>query len=671
MYKQTRQHKSAFRFRRFCRAGWAAYSSMHREVTIGQVAVHIADRGLRKSAAVVALSLVLGQGALMAQTDDDRETRTLPEVQVTIAADTLFGSPEPAAVLSASEIRNSSVRTVSDLVALLPAVDMRQRGVGDAQADLSMRGGTFDQMILMINGINVTDAQTGHHNMDLPIDVSMVERVELLSPSQLMSRGVVAYCGAVNIVVNEEYRDRLMAEISGGSYGTANASLLGTCRLGKWTMTAAASYHRSDGYMQNTDYRHGSLFLQAVRHADNNDWHLQLGGQIKDFGSQAFYSTSYPDQFEATRTLVGSVSNVHRWGGMRSETAIYGRLHRDRFELFRDGYAAAPAWYSGHNHHLGSTAGLRSRVVAKVGTGEVLGGVDVRREGIWSNVLGNVDSSLSSPFTKSAARTGVSLFGGYRYARGSWAAQAVALGLYNTQFGPNYGFAADVQYKLTKINYHFSLSRTYRLPSFTDLYYKSVNQIANPDLNAESNMNAEIGVSVNLSPLSLIFSTYYRSGNGTIDWVRRPGEEVWYSMNHTDLDAVGVDASAVVRMDMATLRAAYSWCHIMQDAGGWISGSALDYLRHKGSLSICVEPVKGLRIKADATYRFREGFYTDADGNILSYGGVLLFGAGAEYQWHKMTLFADGFNLSGRHYRDHGGVPMPGTTFIAGVRLDL
>ena len=65
------------------------------------------------------------------------------------------------------------------------------------------------------------------------------------------------------------------------------------------------------------------------------------------------------------------------------------------------------------------------------------------------------------------------------------------------------------------------------------------------------------------------------------------------------------------------------------------------------------------------------GFYTDADGNNLSYGGVLLFGSGAEYQWHKMTLFADGFNLSGRHYRDHGGVPMPGTTFMAGVRLDL
>lgn len=670
MYKQTK-HESAFRFRRFSRAGWAAYSSMHREVTIGQVAVHIADRGLRKSAAVVALGLVLGQGALMAQTDDDRETRTLPEVQVTLAADSLFGSPEPAAVLTASEIKNSSVRTVSDLVALLPAVDMRQRGVGDVQADLSMRGGTFDQMILMLNGINITDAQTGHHNMDVPIDVSMVERVELLSPSQLMSRGVVAYCGAVNIVVCEEYRDQLMAEVSGGSYGTANASLLATHRFGKWTLTAAASYHRSDGYMQNTDYRHGSLFLQATRHDDNDDWHMQIGGQMKDFGSQAFYSTSYPDQFEATRTLVGSVANVHRWGTVRSETSLYGRLHRDRFELFRDDYAEAPAWYGGHNHHIGSLAGLRSRVVAKIGEGEVLGGVDVRREGIWSNVLGLPDSTLEEPYTKSASRTGVSLFGGYRYARGHWDAQAVALGLYNTQFGPNYGFAGDVKYRLSPLDLQFSVSRTYRLPSFTDLYYQSVNQHANPDLKAESCTNIELAASCRLSAFSFHLSAYYRSGNSTIDWVRRPDEEVWYSMNHTDLDAVGTDALASYRLSFFTFHLSYSWCHIMQDAGEWISGSALDYLRHKGRLAVCAEPLKGLKLKADATYRFRVGRYTDANGNICDYGGVLLLGAGAEYQWRWATFFVEGRNLADRQYRDHGGVPQPGATVLGGIRVSL
>ena len=267
MYKQTHNQTQAFRFRRYCRAAYAAFNSLHREVTIGCVATYIADRQLRKSVAVAAVAVVLAHGTAMAQADEERETRTLPEVQVMMAADSLFGTPEPAAVFTAEDLQHSSVRTVGDILALLPAVDVRTRGVGDVQADLSVHGGTFDQMVVMLNGINISDAQTGHHNMDLPVDVSMVERVELLTPSQMMARGVVAFSGGVNIVVCEEYRERLLAEVSGGNYGTANAALLATWRAGQWALTAAGSYHCSDGYMHNTDYRHGSLFLQAHRHA--------------------------------------------------------------------------------------------------------------------------------------------------------------------------------------------------------------------------------------------------------------------------------------------------------------------------------------------------------------------------------------------------------------------
>ena len=390
-------------------------------MTIGRVATYIADRQLRKSVAVAAVAVVLAHGTALAQADEERETRTLPEVQVMMAADSLFGTPEPAAVFTAEDLQHSSVRTVGDILALLPAVDVRTRGVGDVQADLSVHGG----------------------NMDLPVDVSMVERVELLTPSQMMARGVVAFSGGVNIVVCEEYRERLLAEVSGGSYGTANAALLATWHTGAWALTAAGSYHRSDGYMHNTDYRHGSLFLQAHRHVDCDDWQLQVGGQMKGFGGAGFYSTTYPDQYETTRTLVASAYNVHRWRTARLETALYGRLHGDRFELFRDGMVEAPAWYTGHNHHIGSTAGVRSRATVQCGRGELLGGVDVRRESIRSNVLGEPDSTLAAPYTKAASRTGLSLFGGYHLAAGRWDAQAVALGLYNTRFGLNYGFAAD------------------------------------------------------------------------------------------------------------------------------------------------------------------------------------------------------------------------------------
>ncbi len=688
MYKQThQQHASAFRFRRFSRAKWAAYSSMHREVTIGRLATRVADSSLAKTATVAATALLLMQGTTFAQSDREQETRTLQEVQIVLSADSLQGSSEPAAVLTANDFQQTTIRSIGDLVALLPGVDLRTRGAGDVQGDLSMRGGTFDQMLLLLNGVNLTDAQTGHHTMDIPIDITMVERVELLSPSQLMSRGIVGFCGAVNIVVAEEYRDRLLADVSAGSYGTVNASLLDTKTLGDWTLTATAAYHRSDGHRENTDYRHGSLFLQARRHTEGNDLHLQLGGQLKDFGSAGFYSTTYPDQFEATRTLVASATDNFRLSTFNFQFSIYGRLHRDRFELFRDGYVDdVPSWYSGHNHHLASIGGARLLATRPLGIGEVRAGAEVRREGIWSNVLGTADSTLRNPYTKSASRTSTTLFGGYGLRRGAFSAEAVALGQYNTQFGTNYGLAANAAYSVSAFNFQFSISRTFRLPTFTDLYYQSATQQANPDLGAESSTSVELSVStgkLRIGEKSIFnsqFSIYYRSGTDIIGWVRPSEEDLWLSMNHTAVDALGVDAAFNFQLSAFNFQFSYSYCHIEADHRGLLSSSAIDHLSHKAQLWASVRPVDRLCLKAGASLRHREGQYVE-DGEAQAYGTALLVDAAVEYDLlrscrqdaggPRLTLYLEGHNLLNRPWRDLGGVPQPGLTLMAGARLAL
>ena len=669
MYKKSK-HTCAFRFRRFCREGWAAYSSMHREVTIGRLAARVADCSLAKGAATAALALALSHSTSLMAQDDGRETRTLPEMQVTVSADSLFGAPEPAAVLSAQQLQQSSVRTVGDILAMLPGVDVRTRGVGDVQADLSMRGSTFDQMVVMLNGINFTDPQTGHFNLDLPIDIAMVQRVELLTPSQLMGRGIAAFCGAVNIVVDEAYAERLMADIGYGSHGTVNASMLATRAAGPWAVTAAASYHRSDGYMPNTDYRHGSLFLQAARHADADDWQLQLGGQAKGFGGAGFYSTTYPDQYEATRTLVASAFNVHRFSPtLRLESAVYGRLHRDRFELFRDGYAEAPSWYTGHNHHLGSSVGLRSRMVQRVGKGELLAGAELRRDGIRSNVLGLPDSSLESPFSKSASRLCASLFGGYGIGFGPLRTEGGAMVQYNSMFGCDYGLSGSAVYSFSCLSVRLAASRTFRTPTFTDLYYQSRNQVANPDLRPEASTNIELGLSGRMGNMAFSLALYRRAGSDIIDWVRSADEEVWYSMNHTRVDAMGADLSATYRLDPFTFRLAYAFCHIDKHSGALLSQYALEYLRHKGEAAISVDVTSHLRLKAEVHYRLRDGYYADGDGVAVPYGDVWLVNASAEYLWRHATLYVGGYNLGDALYRDHGGVPMPGRTAVAGLRL--
>lgn len=665
------KQNTAFRFRRFARAGWAAFRSLHREVTIGRLDVRVADCSLVKRATVGAL-LLLSPAAAFAQADRETETRTLAEVQISLPADSLTGSPEPAAVITANEIRQSNVHSLADLVSLLPGVDLRVRGVGDAQADLALRGGTFDQTLILLNGINFTDAQTGHFALDLPVDLSMVQRIELLSPAQLMARGIVAFAAAVNIVVVEEYADRLRADISGGSYGTADASLLATHQAGQWCLTAATAYHRSDGYRPNTDYRHGSLFLQALRYGRRDNLHLQIGGQMKGFGSNSFYSTKYPDQYEATRTLTASAEYTAHRRRLTFHHSVYGRLHSDRFELFRDGYATPPAWYTQHNYHLASLGGLRSRVIVPVASGHLLAGAELRREGIWSNVLGLPDSSLPNPYTHSDHRLGTTAFAGYHLATPHWNLQAVGLGLYHSQFSPDFGLAAEASYRPTAhTTLHASLARTYRLPSFTDRYYQSATQQANPDIDAEHSLNADLGLSVAIHPLTLDLAAYYREGSDIIDWVRLPSTEMWYSMNLTSTSTYGLDASLRCQIDSLSLCMAYSYCNVGSDANEWISAYALEYLRHRAEWRLTYRPLARLTLSMGVCYRFREGRWVDADGQVQPYGDAVLLDASAQYAFDHIVLYLEGHNLGDVAYRDYGGNPMPGRTFRMGLRFQL
>lgn len=671
MKKLNPQQQSAFRFRRFCRGAWAAYSSMHREVTIGRVASYIADRQLRKAAAPVAVAAALAAGVpAMAQTADEPQERELPAVEIILAVDSLRVSAEPAVVLTASDFQNTSVRTVGELLALLPGLDLRTRGVDDVQADLAMRGGTFDQMVVLLGGVNLTDPQTGHHALDLPIDLAMVERVELLTPAQLLARGVVGFCGGINIVVGE--REGVRAELSGGSHGTAAAKLVATERRGPWSLTTAGAYHRSDGYRHNTDYRHGSLLLQATRHGNRDDVQLSLGGQLKGFGSEAFYSIDYPDQYEATRTLTAAAAHVHRFGGWSQHSAAYGRLHADRFELFREGRVEPPAWYGGHNRHLSDLAGVRTMARWR---GLSLG-AELRHEGIVSNVLGDSVQGRRWPsddYPVAASRLDASVFAGYsgEWRRLMW--QLSALGLYNSQFGLHRAWAVNMSYPVSRFRLRLSLSEAYRMPTFTDLYYVGPNQVADRDLSPERSLSAEAGVSGSFGWARLDLALYRRHGRQIIDWMRRPDEEVWYSMNHAVVDATGLDFSATARWQWLEGQAAYSFCHIDQDPGDWISGSALDYLRHKARLALAARVTRRLTLKADAAYRFREGQYVDADKVSRPYGDVLLVNASAEYSLDlgrcPVTLYVSGYNLTDRDYRDHGGIPQPGVTFMAGVRL--
>ena len=656
---------------------------MHREVTIGHVATYIADRQLHKSARTVALCLpLLLADTAMAQSDEEWEGLTLPVITITAGNDSNNASEGACATLTHQDIQHLTATTVGELLEALPNIDVRSRGVNDMQGDITLRGGTFDQVVVLLNGINIADPQTGHHNLDLPIDLSMVERIELLSASALVRYGVSSFCGGINIVTGQHRRNRLGGSLSGGSYGTADFVVGADRMAGPWQLAASAAYHRSDGYRPNTDYRNGNAFVQAQRKDSNGAWQMQIGGQFKDFGSQSFYSFKYPDQYEATRTLIAAIQRRQRIGAWQGDMAAYGRIHKDRFELFRHGLSTPPAWYSGHNYHLSSVAGLRARVSNQWALGLTTFGLEYRCEDIISNVLGDslerrIPVAFESGdhfYTLGKTRHRGNAFATHTATVDQWQLTAAFLLHDNSMSRAGYGYALSAQWEATdRTTLAASVGRSDRQPTFTDLYYHSATQIANPHLLTEVSHLAEFSARYAWHGWTASANLYLRHGSNIIDWIRQPDESVWHSMNHSRIDAIGGDARIGYRNDgwVRNIEIAYAYCDLRQHADEYISQYALDYLQHSLTGHVSISPCRGWLLKVSADYHHRIGAYTHLDGTKHTYGNILLIDAAVEYNIRHLTLFVEARNLLNTTYYDYGGIPLPGANCRAGLRYNM
>ena len=187
-------------------------------------------------------------------------------------------------VLDRADIAQAPVQSINDLLKYAVGVDVRQRGPIGAQTDISIRGGTQDQIILLLNGINICDPQTGHNAMDLPVDLSDIVRIEVLEGPAGRIYGTSSLVGAINIVTGarsqeSEDRSNVQAHIEGGSYGYLNVgaryspstldSSLITYHLSLFSHSFSASYSRSDGYSRsrtgslNTDFSGSKAFYQG------------------------------------------------------------------------------------------------------------------------------------------------------------------------------------------------------------------------------------------------------------------------------------------------------------------------------------------------------------------------------------------------------------------------
>ena len=588
------------------------------------------------------------------------------------------------AAVSAPEITRMAVQNPQDLLRYLQGVDLRSRGSEGVQADLSLMGGSFDQSLVLLNGVNFTDPQTGHYSLNIPLSLSQIERVEVLHGPGAWSEGAIAYAGAINIQPKLPEQTALQAQFSAGAYGYlqagGNLEYASKCLSGQ----IGGSYLRSDGYAHNTDFEIGNLYTN-LRYRINKTQHIdfQAGAQDKAYGANSFYSLDYPDQYDRNRLILSSLSYHYESGRLQIRAGVYARRHWDRFELFRHG-VEAPDWYSAHNYHQSDVAGVGVQAAyrwEKAGT--TILGTDWRHEGILSTVLGHpISQPKPAPFEEGIyynlqkTRNTPALFAKHMYQAAKWRLSAGIMGSRNSQFGTRFYGGLSAAYRLSRVIELYSwVHNTYRLPTFTDLYYQSPTQEGNSQLLPEEALALQMGGKYKDFLWQAEVAGFYRYGYRIIDWVRASESDQWQAQNLTNTSSVGWDMSGNRKWEQAwvqELGLSYSYLWVKIDSQNQLSVYATDYLRHKAGAFVLHRLPLGLSARWDFHFQSRAGAYYDAAQQAeVSYDPFLLCHLRLQWQGPVFRVYAEAHNLFNTSYFDLGNLTQPGRWLKAGIQIHI
>ncbi|MCF8302856.1 MAG: TonB-dependent receptor [Bacteroidales bacterium] len=669
-------------FRRWSRRKYGAFKTMGQQVII--------------ATAVLAFSLVFEAKTAKAQVDTAQITQEYDMDEVVISGErspVLFSRlARIVTVLEKEEIEQAPVQDVNGLLEYVLNLDIRQRGNHGVQADISMRGGTFDQTLVLLNGINISDPQTGHHNLNLPVVLQYVHRIEVLKGPASRIFGVNAFNGAINIITNVDKQQSAGVALSGGEYGFMKGMASANIKTGNFRHLVAASHKRSDGYLQdkelnNTDFENTNFFYHGKVAAWEGELEMQAGYNDKTFGANSFYTPAYPNQFEATNTTFASLGYNLGFENFDLRPVVYYRRHQDRFELFRNN---PPAWYSNHNHHLTDVWGANINGIVNPGFGQLALGVNYRNEHIYSNVLGEemqehkAVPGQEAKFTREDNRntTSINLEYSLNWNNFHIATGAMATGYSETGNARIYP-GLEANYNIFRGLHAFgSYNEAMRLPTYTDLYYEGPTNIGNPHLKPEESNTLEAGLKYLDGVQRIQLGVFQRKGKNIIDWVKETEEEKWKPRNLTEVDATGIDFSWEVSpqeimeiIPVNRLRVAYSYVDMEKSAENLISRYVLDNLKHKLAINLNHTIIGKLHASWGITYQDRAGgFIRYKDGSYgeeTAYEPFWLADARLSWQESHWKAYVEASNIFDKFYYDHGNVPQPGRWIRVGGSYEV
>ena len=554
-------------------------------------------------------------------------------------------------VISEKELRELPANNLFDILKFITSVDLRTRGVDGVQSDVSIRGGNFEQTLIMSDGVKISDPQTAHHNLNIPLSVDNIERIEILKGEGSHSFGANAFSGAINFITKKNKYNSLSLSVLGGQNNLFETAVSGSVPILFTANNFALSKKKSDGYRHNTNFDIINFSFNQSISFPIAVVNLFAGYIDKKFGANSFYSDRFPDQWEHTKTKLAHFTSDVDISGISITPKIYWRRNDDDYQLDNN----RPDWY--RNIHQTDSYGFEIQSTIKSIIGKSSIGAEIASDEITSTNLGNHNRSKKGLFIENyfepIHKLSISIGGfAYNYSNIGW------------RLWPG----IDAGFQVTdEIRIFSSFGKAFRIPTFTELFYTSPANMGNPLLIHEQTNNFEIGARYNDNYIRSNFTAFIKNGKNIIDWVRSAHTEPWRVENVTEIQTKGIEFSLSVDprqlFDMDQIKNInISYTHLTSNrkAGNFESRYLLDLLFFCFVISVSNELPFSINQNWIARVEEREHFSTNFIINTQFSKSINDF--------NFFLLISNLFNTSNF---DLTGIPLPGRLVSAGIKYNL
>ena len=554
-------------------------------------------------------------------------------------------------IITSEDIKQSAATNVADLLQQFAGVDIRRRGTAGMQADLYIRGGSFDQTLLLIDGVKVEDAQTGHHTMNMALPIEVIERIEIIKGPAARVFGQNAFTGAINIVTKKNQDNLVSLGIQAGSFGQKSGKVTVASNLENSSHLVHVSRNISDGYRYNTDYDNQNYFIKSTFNKNALPIDMITSFSERKFGANGFYANPAAiNQYEETQTSLIGVSTELKKEKLTLKPSLYWRRNQDEYIYVRQD----PSVY--RNLHQTNKVGAEINAQYSSDIGVTGFGIDMAQVYLSSNNLGQRKRFMTTMFLEHLFKLADEKLD---------VTPGVAVN-YFSDFKFHAFPGIDIGYKISSsVKAYGNIGYTYRIPTYTDLYYSDPTTLGDENLNPEEAIAQELGLKYNMNQFNASFALFNRDAKKLIDYVKENIDDKWQATNIAELNTKGFELNTSYNFKLGSfnqlLNLSYTFLEDeLKNINVNYSRYSINSLKHHVTSRLSTSFIKN--VSQSIVYKYAERTSGDSYSVVDASMNVSL-------NAFEISLVAN--NIFNTEYTETNLVPMPKGNVLFGLTYNF